>query len=82
MIDLNFEFNGAIFDLDGVIVDTAKHNYLAWKFLADELGFEFTKQHNEKLKGVSRSTSLEELLKGGKYDFPRRKNVSNDGSKK
>ena len=51
-----------IFDLDGVIVDTAKYHYLAWKELADELGFEFSEEHNEQLKGVSRVDSLEILL--------------------
>ncbi|TXG36647.1 beta-phosphoglucomutase [Seonamhaeicola maritimus] len=53
---------GVIFDLDGVIVDTAKYHYLAWKELADDLGFEFTEKHNELLKGVSRVRSLEILL--------------------
>ena len=53
---------GVIFDLDGVIVDTAKYHYLAWKSLADSLGFEFTEAHNELLKGVSRVRSLEILL--------------------
>ena len=53
---------GVIFDLDGVIVDTAKYHFLAWKDLADELGFEFTETHNELLKGVSRVKSLEILL--------------------
>ena len=53
---------GFIFDLDGVIVDTAKYHYLAWKNLADELGFEFTETQNELLKGVSRVRSLEILL--------------------
>lgn len=56
---------GALFDLDGVIVDTAKYHYLAWKRLAEELGFEFTEVHNEKLKGVSRMRSLEILLEVG-----------------
>lgn len=51
-----------IFDLDGVIVDTAKYHYLAWKQLANELGFDFTKEQNELLKGVSRVKSLEILL--------------------
>lgn len=54
-----------LFDLDGVIVDTAKYHYLAWKQLANELGFEFTQQHNERLKGVSRMASLEILLEVG-----------------
>jgi beta-phosphoglucomutase len=55
-----------IFDLDGVIVDTAKYHYLAWKRLADELGFYFSEEHNERLKGVSRMDSLEILLSVGK----------------
>jgi len=53
---------GIIFDLDGVIVDTAKYHYLAWKKLADQLGFEFTHEHNELFKGVSRKKCLEILL--------------------
>ncbi|MFD0798877.1 beta-phosphoglucomutase [Maribacter chungangensis] len=53
---------GFIFDLDGVIVDTAKYHYLAWKKLANELGFEFTHQQNELFKGVSRKRCLEILL--------------------
>ncbi len=57
---------GVIFDLDGVIVDTAKYHYLAWKELAKELGFEFTENHNELLKGVSRVRSLDILLNIGK----------------
>ncbi len=56
---------GAIFDLDGVLVDTAKFHYLAWKELAAKLGFEFTKEQNERLKGVSRMESLELLLRTG-----------------
>jgi len=53
---------GFIFDLDGVIVDTAKYHYLAWRKLANELGFEFTKEQNEMFKGVSRKRCLEILL--------------------
>lgn len=53
---------GFIFDLDGVIVDTAKYHYLAWKKLANELGFEFTQEQNELFKGVSRKRCLEILL--------------------
>lgn len=56
-----------IFDLDGVIVDTAKYHFLAWKRLADDLGINFTEQDNERLKGVSRMASLEIILEiGGK----------------
>lgn len=56
---------GFIFDLDGVIVDTAKYHYLAWKHLADELGIPFTKEQNEQFKGVSRKRCLEILLEWG-----------------
>lgn len=58
-----------LFDLDGVIVDTAKYHYLAWRRLAQELGFEFTEQDNERLKGVSRMKSLEILLEIGGLSF-------------
>jgi len=51
-----------IFDLDGVIVDTAVYHYKAWKRLANSLGFDFTEEDNEKLKGVSRVRSLEIIL--------------------
>jgi beta-phosphoglucomutase len=59
------EMRAAIFDLDGVIVDTAKYHYLAWKRLANSLGFDFTEHDNERLKGVSRVRSLEILLEIG-----------------
>ena len=55
-----------IFDLDGVVVDTAKYHYLAWRKLAAELGFVFDEANNERLKGVSRMTSLEIVLETGK----------------
>ncbi|MBN8643223.1 MAG: beta-phosphoglucomutase [Flavobacteriales bacterium] len=54
-----------IFDLDGVIVDTAKYHFLAWQKLAQELGIEFTPEHNEGLKGVSRVRSLDIILELG-----------------
>ena len=53
---------GFIFDLDGVIVDTAHFHFLAWKKTADELGFELTEALNEQLKGVSRIDSLQKIL--------------------
>ena len=56
---------GFIFDLDGVIVDTAKYHYLAWKKIADSLNIEFTHEHNELLKGVSRVRSLDIILELG-----------------
>ena len=60
---------GCIFDLDGVIVNTARYHYLAWKKLANELGFDFSEKDNESLKGVSRMESLEILLKVGGLSF-------------
>jgi beta-phosphoglucomutase len=54
-----------LFDLDGVIVDTARYHFVAWREIAEELGFVFTEEDNEKLKGVSRIRSLEILLEIG-----------------
>jgi beta-phosphoglucomutase len=54
-----------IFDLDGVIVDTAHYHFLAWKRLAKEIGIDLTEQDNERLKGVSRMQSLEIILSLG-----------------
>ncbi|HCE53816.1 MAG: beta-phosphoglucomutase [Lutibacter sp.] len=62
-----------IFDLDGVIVDTAKYHYLAWRNLANALGFDFTEEQNELLKGVSRVKSLEILLSIGKVNLSEEK---------
>ncbi|HSD09092.1 beta-phosphoglucomutase [Flavobacterium sp.] len=59
---------GFIFDLDGVIVDTAKYHFLAWKKIANELGIDFTLEHNELLKGVSRVRSLDIILELGKIE--------------
>ena len=56
---------GFIFDLDGVIVDTAKYHFLAWKALADNLNVSFTEVQNEQLKGVSRIESLKKILEWG-----------------
>lgn len=54
-----------IFDLDGVIVDTAKYHFIAWRRLANELGFDFDEAFNETLKGVSRMESLDLILQYG-----------------
>ncbi|CAM3850088.1 beta-phosphoglucomutase [Mesobacillus thioparans] len=54
-----------IFDLDGVITDTAEYHFLAWKALAEDLGITFTREDNEELKGVSRMDSLEKILELG-----------------
>jgi len=58
-----------IFDLDGVIVDTAKYHYLAWKVIAQKLNFDFTEIDNERLKGVSRMESLDILLSIGNINL-------------
>lgn len=59
------KYKGIIFDLDGVIVDTAKFHYLAWRKMANDLGFDISLEQNEKLKGVSRVHSLEQILDWG-----------------
>lgn len=59
-------FQGVLFDLDGVITDTAEYHYLAWKKLADNLGIQIDRHFNEKLKGVSREDSLKLILEHGK----------------
>ncbi len=56
------KINTLIFDLDGVIVDTARYHYLAWKKLSDELNLSFNIRDNELLKGVSRRRSFEIIL--------------------
>lgn len=54
-----------LFDLDGVITDTAEYHYRAWKKLAEQLGISFDRAFNENLKGVSRKDSLDLILKHG-----------------
>jgi len=65
-----------IFDLDGVIVDTAKYHFIAWRNIARDLGFEFTEIHNERLKGVSRMRSLEILLEVGGISLDEQTKIS------
>lgn len=57
--------SAVIFDLDGVIVDSAKYHFLAWGRLAESLGIPFTHEQNESLKGVSRADSLDRILEWG-----------------
>lgn len=54
-----------LFDLDGVLVDTARFHFIAWRRLANELGFDFTEEENEALKGVGRVESLHLILNWG-----------------
>ncbi|HJS19539.1 MAG TPA: HAD hydrolase-like protein, partial [Anaerolineales bacterium] len=58
---------GFIFDLDGVLTDTAEYHYQGWKRLADELGIKFTRQENEALRGIPRRESLLIILKERVY---------------
>jgi beta-phosphoglucomutase len=58
-----------IFDLDGVITDSAEYHYLAWKALSDELNIPFTRDFNEELKGISRMDSLEKILANGQMSI-------------
>jgi len=62
----NLRLKGFIFDLDGVLTDTSELHYLSWKRLAEREGISFTREDNEKLRGVSRLQSLTLLLKGKK----------------
>ena len=77
------DLRACIFDLDGVIVDTARYHFLAWKKLSDEIGVHFDHSINEQLKGVSRMRSLETILNIGgiklseeqKLDLAEKKNI-------
>jgi beta-phosphoglucomutase len=69
MSALENKIAAAIFDLDGVIVDTAKYHYLAWKKLASEFGVDLSLEDNERLKGVSRMDSLDIILALGDLQF-------------
>lgn len=62
---------GIIFDLDGVITDTAEFHYKAWQWLADREGLSFDRTVNEQLRGVSRRKSLEIILKGSNMEEER-----------
>lgn len=68
-------FEGCIFDLDGVIVDTARYHFLSWNKLARNLGFEITEEDNEQLKGISRADSLEIVLKIGNYTLAEKEKI-------
>jgi beta-phosphoglucomutase len=62
---MNTTIQAFIFDLDGVLVDTARFHYKAWRRLANSLGFDISLADNERLKGVSRLESLEIILSIG-----------------
>lgn len=64
------QIKACLFDLDGVLVDTAKYHFIAWRRLSESLGIEFTEHDNEQLKGVSRVESLEYILNKGRITLP------------
>lgn len=64
------QIKGLLFDLDGVVVDTAKYHFLAWRKMANELGIDFNEEQNEQLKGVSRKESLDLILDWGGITLP------------
>jgi len=73
---MTLKYQAGLFDLDGVIVDTAKYHYLAWRNLAHQLGFEFTEENNQRLKGVSRIRSLEILLEVGDLTLDEKRKIA------
>lgn len=64
----NTKMKACLFDLDGVLVDTAVYHYQAWKRLANDMGLDFTEAQNEQLKGISRIDSLNKVLAWGKVE--------------
>lgn len=61
-MNANHKHQGALFDLDGVLVDTAHYHFLAWKKIASKLDYDLKRKDNEQLKGVSRIDSLKKIL--------------------
>jgi beta-phosphoglucomutase len=71
----DMHIKACIFDLDGVIVDTAKYHFKAWKRLTDQMGISFTEADNERLKGVSRMASLDIILELGGISLPEKEKL-------
>jgi len=69
------ELKAVIFDLDGVIADTARFHYQAWKKLASEIGINLTYEFNENLKGVGRMESLDLILVLAKNDYSNKEKI-------
>lgn len=70
------KLEAVIFDLDGVITDTAHYHFLAWKHLAEQIGVPFDEVFNEKLKGVDRMGSLNLILAQGDFSFSEEEKVA------
>lgn len=71
------KFSSIIFDLDGVLVDTAEFHYQAWKHLADELAIPFDRKKNDRLRGVDRMNSLEILLENSSRQYENTDELAN-----
>ncbi len=78
---MNNNIKGFIFDLDGVITDTSEYHFQSWKQLSEEEGFEFNREINEKLRGVSRMRSLEIILNGKKLSDSEKKELTDRKNK-
>jgi len=78
---LKNNIKGFIFDLDGVITDTSEYHFQSWKQLSEEEGFEFNREINEKLRGVSRMRSLEIILDGKKLSEAKKKELTDRKNK-
>jgi beta-phosphoglucomutase len=63
------QLKACLFDLDGVIVDTAKYHYIVWRKLANQLGFDLSEAENEQLKGIGRMESLDIILGIGNIEL-------------
>lgn len=70
MTDHAQTIKGCIFNLDGVIVDTGRYHYQAWRRLANQFGFDFSREQHEELKGLSRLASLDKILEWGGIYMP------------
>lgn len=70
MTDNAQTIKGCIFNLDGVIVDTGRYHYQAWRRLANQFGFDYSREQNEELKGLSRLASLDKILDWGGIYMP------------
>lgn len=80
---LTKDIKAFIFDLDGVITDTAEYHFKAWSVLAAEIGIEIDEEFNEQLKGVTRTESLKRILKhGGKANAYSEKEITELATKK
>jgi beta-phosphoglucomutase len=70
-----------IFDLDGVITDTARYHYLAWKQMANQIGIDIDEEFNETLKGVDRMGSLDRILARGNKQYTEKEKLALADSK-